>query len=225
MVLEQEMSRGSSKIVTVLGSAYFEPISNLVEKLIVRKYRRSNKVQSGYYEHGYSASIILLLVAMFESYVSRLRFVQGGKVPNSARTALDVVVCVYPNLRHKKSLEEVYVVRDLLIHNHLWEVDYEYGGSPSMVLRNASKHPAYGDRKFRDRVNLDTMRTKAQQLHVLPTCVDRRDVVKVFDIVWKTLLVFESTDRFQCYVSHEHVRFNKKTRLFSELRDEICRTL
>ena len=219
------MSRGNSKFVTVLGSSYFEPISNLVEKLVVREHRRGNKVQSGYYEHGYSASIILLLVAMFESYVSRLRFVQGSKVPHSKRTAIDVVLCVYPKLRHRKSLEEVYVVRDLLIHNHLWEVDYEYGGSPNMVLRNASRHPAYGDRKFHDRVNLKTMRTKAQQLHVLPTCVDRRDVVKVFDVIWKMLLLFESTDRFQCYVSHVHVRFNKKTRLFSELRDEISCTL
>jgi len=94
-----------------------------------------------------------------------------------------------------------------------------------MVLRGAVKNAASGDKKYLQRVNLGTRRTKALRLNVIPTRVDRTDVLKVFDTIWKTLLVFEATDRFQCYVSHEHVRFRGKTRLFSELRTEIASAL
>lgn len=218
------MGRGQGKLVTIVGSAYCQPIADLLDRALTDKRPRPNKIQSGFYENGYATSVVLLLVALFESYVSRLRFVQRDKVPVTARSAVDVVLAVYPRMRHIKALTDVYILRDLLIHNHLWEIDYEWGGAPSMVLRGATKDPAYGDRKYIDRVNAATRRTKALGLTVLPSRVDRTDVLKVFDTIWKTLLIFEGSDRFQCYVSHEHVRFRGKTVLFSMLRDYIAAT-
>ena len=94
-----------------------------------------------------------------------------------------------------------------------------------MILRSATKNTAYGDKKYNARVNQVVHRTKALRLSVLPSRVDRTDVLKVFDTIWKTLLVFEATDRFQCYVSHENVEYRGNTRLFSELRDEIRNAL
>jgi hypothetical protein len=211
------MARSKDTLVSILGSSYFQPIANLVERWKAFTPHRPNKVQSGSYEHGYASSVILLLVAMFESYVVRLRFVQGSKVSTNARTALDVVLAVFPQLRHRKALIDVYVVRDVIFHNHLWEIQYSWGGSPTMVLQAATKHPAFGDKKYNARVNPTTRRTRALGLSVIPTRVDRHDVRKVFDTIWKTLLLFEAQNRFQCYVSHEHVRFAGKTVLFSHV--------
>lgn len=220
------MARGQNKLVTIIGSAYFQPIADLIDRWLATQRRPSpNKVQSGYYEHGYAASVALLLVAMLESYISRLRFVQHAKIPSTVSKPLEIVTCMYPKLRHMKALTEIYVLRDTLMHNHLWEIDYEWGGSPAMVLKGATKHPAYGDRKYKARVNEKTRRTRALNLNVVPSRVDRRDVLKVFDTVWKTLLRFEATGRFQCYVSHEHVRFRGKIVLFSELRQELVNAL
>jgi len=162
---------------------------------------------------------------MFESYVSRLRFVRGATISASLRNATEVVAAAYPKLRHRKALADVYVLRDLLIHNHLWEVEYEWGGSQAMVLRNATRHSAYGDKKYNARVNQIAHRTRALGLSVLPSRVDRTDVLKVFDTLWKTLLVFEATSRHECYVSHENVDYRGATKLFSELRDEIRNAL
>jgi hypothetical protein len=215
------MSSGKGQLITIIGAGYFQPIADLLDRWPAQGKPTSNKVQSGYYENGYAASVALLLVAMFESYVSRLRYIQGVAIPTTTRGALDVVFTVYPLLRHKKALKDVYVLRDSLIHNHIWEIDYEWGVSPSMVLLSAAKHAASGDTKYLQRVNLNTHRTKALRLSVLPTRVDRTDVLKIFDTLWKTLLIFEATDRKQCYVSNERVRFRGKTKLFSELRDEI----
>jgi hypothetical protein len=158
---------------------------------------------------------------MFESYVSRLRFTRSATIPATLRSATEVVTAAFPNLRHRKALADVYVLRDLLIHNHLWEVEYEWGGPQAMVLRKATRHAAYGDKKYNARVNQVAHRTKALRLSVLPSRVDRTDVLKVFDTLWKTLLVFEATGRHVCYVSDENVEYRGTTKLFSQLRDEL----
>jgi len=176
--------------VSILGSSYFLPIANLVERWKKFTPHPPYKVQSGYYDHGYASSVILLLVAMFESYVVCLRFVQGSVIPLTAHTAPDVVFAVFPRLRHRKALIDVYVLRDSIFHNHLWEIEYSWGGSPTMVMHTASKHPAFGDRNYAARVNPTTRRTRAPGVDVVPTWVDRRDVLKIFDTIWKTLLIF-----------------------------------
>ena len=182
------MARGRNKLVTILGSAYFEPIADLIDRLTKPKRSRPNRIKSGERESGYAASCVLLLVAMFESYASRLRWVQGARVPDSTRSAVDVVLTVFPKLRHRKALQDVYVLRDLLMHGHVWEVEYEWGGPVPLKLLSATMHTAYGDKKFRSRVNMNTHRTKALGLSVFPSRVDRTDLVKVFETIWKTLL-------------------------------------
>lgn len=219
------MVRKKERQVSILGPSYFQPIANLVERWKVFTRHRPNKVQSGFYESGYASSVVLLLVAMFESYVVRLRFVQGPKVPATARTALDVVFSVFPQLRHRKALIDVYVLRDSIFHNHLWEIEYSCGDSPTMVMHLASKHPAFGDKKYAARVNPTTRRTRALDLNIVPTRVDRRDVLKVFSTIWKTLVLFEAQNRFQCYVSHRTVRFAGKTMLFSDVVDQLRSTV
>ena len=108
-------------------------------------------------------------------------------------------------------------MRDAIFHNHLWEIEYSFGGSPDMVLISAVKDPAFGDFKYTDRVNPKNRRTKALGLSVVPTRVDRRDVHKVFKTVWKTLMFLEKKDINQCYVSIMRVGFRGKLILFSEL--------
>lgn len=215
------MPRQRESLVTVVGPAYFQPIADLIERLLRRKSNRPNRVQSGYNEHGYAAAIVLLMVAMFESYMSRVRFIQSGRVVQPVRSALDVVLSVFPKLRHRTALSEVYVLRDLLMHSHLWEIEYEWGGPVAMALTKATLHPGYGDKKFRDRVDMRTHRTKALGLSAFPSRVDRRDLLKVFDTLWKTLLRFEAQDMNQVSVSSARVRFRGDNVLFSSLRDEI----
>ena len=219
------MPRVREKLVTVLGSAYFQPIADLIEQLTRRKPARKSRVQSSHRESGYSAACVLLLVAMFESYTSRIRFAKAGAVQDSNRSGLDITLSVFPKLRHRKALQDVYVLRDSLMHGHLWEIEYEWGGPAPMILKSATLHTAYGDGKFRKRVNMKTHRTKALGLSAFPSRVDRRDLLKVFRTLWKTLLRFEAQDRFQCYVSHLHVTFKGKSVLFSALEQELTNAL
>jgi hypothetical protein len=211
------LTRTKDSQVSILGSSYFQPIADLLDRLLSRSIHRPNAVQSSYFEHGYAGSVILLLVAMFESYIVRLRYVRHTEVPVKFRTAIDVLLHLYPRLRNHKALTDVYVVRDAIFHNHLWEIEYSWGGFPPMVLHGAVKHPAFGDKKYSARVNQNTRRTKALGIAVVPTRIDRRDAKKVFETVWKTLLVLEAENRSQCQVSHIPIRFHGKAVLFGDL--------
>jgi hypothetical protein len=204
-------------LISILGSSYCQPIADLVEQWQKRPRHPPTKVMSAFYEYGYSASVILLLVAMFESYVVRLRFEQGKKVPPDTRIALDVVRAIFPRLRHMKSIVDVYVLRDTIFHNHLWEIQFSYGRSPSMVMHSAARHPAFGDNKYKVRVNTATRQTRALRLNIVPTRVDRFDVKKVFDTIWKTLLIFETKKVLQCNLSTTRVQFAGKVILFSDV--------
>jgi hypothetical protein len=158
---------------------------------------------------------------MFESYVSRLRYTSPKPVSFSKRNAVDIVLSVFPSLRHRQALRDVYVLRDVLMHAHLWKINYEWGGPVPMVLKHATLHQAYGDTKYRSRVDPRVQRTKVLKLSVIPTRIDRRDLLKVFDTVWKTLLRFESLKWFRCNIPHQRVRFRGKAVTFASLRDEI----
>jgi hypothetical protein len=214
------VSKDQSNLVTIIGEGYLQPIADLMEKWLARPPPPApNRIQSGFYENGYAAAVVLLLVAMFESYVSRLRYLQDAKgkaIPTNMRNATEVVHHVFPHLRHKKALGDVYVLRDVLIHNHLWEVHYQYGGSHPMVLKRATRSLASGDKKYASRVSSVTHRTKALRLSALPTRVNRTDVRKVFDTIWKTLLEFERANLFA--ISNQHVRFRGNRIPFHELR-------
>jgi hypothetical protein len=219
------MPRYTDDLVTVVGSAYFQPIADLIERLVNRKPHRPNRVKSDHQENGYSAASVILLVAMFESYMSRVRFVKSSRVTSKVQSALDVVLSVFPRLRHRLALQEVYVPRDLLMHSHLWEIEYECGGPVPMVLKKATLHPGYGDKKFHARVDMRTYRTKAIGLSVFPLRVDRRDVLKVFETIWKTLERFQKQDMNQVSVSQLRVRFHGKIVEFGSLRNEIQNAL
>jgi len=111
-----------------------------------------------------------------------------------------------------------------LLKSHAWEIDYEWGDGSGMALQQAVKDSLSGDDKYKARVNPKTRKTKSLKLNVVPIRVDRTEVLKVFQTVWKTLMIFEKEDRLICYVSHLSVRYKGKSILFSGLADLLTCT-
>lgn len=219
--MQNVLTRHNEIQISILGSAYFQPIADLIDHMLSHGMLRSNAVQSGYFENGYAASIVLLLVAMFESYVVRARFVLRPRDVANRCPVVNVLLRLYPKLPNKKALEDVYVLRDAIFHNHLWEIEYSISKHGHMIYRKAAKDPDSGDRKHAARVNPSTRRTKTLKLHAVPTCIDRQDVKKVFATLWTLLIFLESKNRNQCYVSHVHVKYRRKRILFSELLEDL----
>jgi hypothetical protein len=137
---------------------------------------------------------------------------------------VDYLLQLYPDYQRRDELIEVFVVRDVIAHNHLWEIDFSWSEESMMTLLHAEKESTAVDKKY-EKVVDERRRTKTLDLNILPSKVDRTDVFKVFYIVWETLMFLEKKNRNQCYVSHIYVRFNGQTRLFGELRDELGNAL
>jgi len=161
---------------------------------------------------------------MLESYVMRVRYINRDRFPIKRIPVADYLPQLYPDYQRSNELTEIFVVRDVIAHNHLWEIDFAWSEESVMTLLQAEKESTAGDEKYKKVVNKQ-LRTNALDLNILPTKVDRTDVFKVFDIVWETLIFLESKNRNQCYVSHLYVRFNGQTKLFGELRDELRNAL
>jgi hypothetical protein len=218
------MIESSDQLVTIVGSSYFQPITDLIARLLGRPKPTSNEVnevQTSPLENGYCTSLVLLLVAMLESYVMRVRYINRDRFSIKRISVVNYLLQLYPDYQRENELIEVFVVRNVIAHNHLWEIGFSWSEESAMTLLHAEKEPTAGDTNYEKVVDEQSKKTKTLGLTILPTKVDRTDVFKVFDIVWETLMFLEKKKRNQCYVSRIHVRFNGQTRLFGKLRDEL----
>jgi hypothetical protein len=205
------------QIVSIVGSSYFGPISLLLEELDKQKPSNSNEIQSGYYENGYSSSICILSVICLESYVMRVKYINRASQKDIDHSSVQKYLTqVYSDFPFKKELNEIHIVRDILAHNHLWEVSYTNEDGNGMK-HDESIIRSTGDKKYKEYVNKETNLTCKLGLNTSPIRVGASDARLVLQTVWRVLLFLESKDRNQCYVSHLQVKHKGKMMKFGDV--------
>ena len=204
-------------LVTIVGSSYFEPISVLLEELEKHDKGQSNEVQSGYYVNGFSSSICILSVVCLESYAMRVRYINKATQKDIDKTPVPVYLKkLYPDFPYDQELKEVHIVRDVLAHNHLWEVSFSWDEKKGMV-HNYSNKRSSGDNKYKQYVDGSRNITSKLGLNVSPIKIGVSDARSVVQTVWKILLFLERKNRNQCYVSHLSVKHKQKMMKFGEV--------
>jgi hypothetical protein len=204
-------------LVTIVGSSYFEPISVLLEELEKHDKGSSNEVQSGYFVNGFASSICILSVVCLESYVMRVKYVNKAAQNDIDKTPVPVYLKnLYPDFPFEQELYEIHVVRDVLAHNHLWEVSFSWDDKKGMV-HNKSNRRSSGDKKYNQYVDSSKNLTSKLGLNVNPLKVSVSDVRALIQTVWKILLFLEGKDRNQCYVSHLSVKYKGNIQKFGEI--------
>jgi len=216
------MAIRTEQIVSIVGSGYFQPVADLIERSLKWRVTKRGSVNALYFDNIYAVSVILLMVAALESYATRLRYFHRRVAPGQRLTVAKYIKRLFADFRLQKAVTEIFVLRDAIFHNHLWEIDFTWRPT---TLRSATLLPHLEDDKFRNVIDLRTRRTRNLRLHLIPTQVTRRDALKVIDVVWKVLLFLERKDRKYCYVSDHHVPFQGKMHLFSEVRDALAKAL
>lgn len=194
--------------VSIVGSTLFDPTSLLIEKLI------ESKKSKQYLVGGLSVSICLLSVASLESYVMRSRYINKAKKNDLNRLhSSKYIKKIYPDFHLEVEMVEIFIVRDILTHNHLWETLYDNNTGESI-----SEKLSNGDEKYKKNVDIDDKKTKILKLNVDPSKVTYSDAKSVLSVVWKILLFLEKKDRNQCYVSNNtYVDYQGKQILFSDI--------
>jgi hypothetical protein len=190
-------------LVSIVGSSYFQPIAELFSRLRQRLPEGgTNSVKTSPAENGYAASICLLSVVCFESYLMRVRYKNRQHPSAKEKNALKFIEKLYPQFPYLERITEAFILRDVLAHNHLWELDVSWDDELGMLLHSARKDKISGDNKYNGYVDMQTRTTRKLGLNVVPIRVNRTDASKVLSTVWDGLLFFERQNRDQCSVSH-----------------------
>lgn len=177
-------------LITVVGSAFHQPIADHIGMLATRKRNPPEGANVGHHENGYCASIVILLVLAFESYVSRMSYLHHRKTGESRSQGpgptYRYVQHLDPEFPLLEELQDVYVVRDSLAHSHLWSVDFVIRRDRTDVTKR-ELFEGFGDKKMRQRVDLDTGKTKHLGCNVLPTSIGVKEAATIFKVLAMSL--------------------------------------
>lgn len=181
----------SHNFVTVIGSGYFQPIVVLCEALLRTKPDPLElDAMTSPRERGYAASICLLAVVCFESFMRRVRYLNKKNLRQRQRdekSMLGLFRKLFPDHRLTSMLTEIFVLRDTIAHGQLWEVSYDLDENLDQHITQANRDSIDGDTKFDAAVDPATRQTRKLGLNVLPSRVNRTDVAKVLDIIFEAL--------------------------------------
>lgn len=207
-------------LITIIGSAFYQPIADHIGKLAACKPNSPTSPNVGHHENGYCASIVILLVLAFESYVSRMIYLHHRKTgegrSQEQRQTHRYIQHLDPEFPLLEELQDVYVVRDSLAHGHLWGVDYVIRHDRTDVTKR-ELFEGFGDKKMRQRVDMDTGKTKHMGCNVLPTSIGVRDAATVFRVLAMSLDRLVKVGLIEQAAVRDHARYDSKNIQFWSL--------
>lgn len=181
------MSTGTSEYISILAGNYMQPLGVLIERLVAKPREGLDGIKANEHETDWAISAILIAVVMFDGWLMRVRYDLGATAPNE-RQALSF----YKTLQQQHSLPDVteaFVMRDIVAHNHLWNVTFAWDESGHQLAD--AKKVFGGDPKFDQVVDISTRRTRGHHMHVQPKLIDRYDVKKVLQIILDAMQALE----------------------------------
>lgn len=184
-------SESHQEIISIIGSQYFTPIAELVDRWVAScPTERRDSVGTQFYAGGYAVAVIVLLVAALESFVARDRHF-SKKQPSERHVAVPEYMKEIYRYRGYKRLSELFVVRDSIIHSHVWLIKYGSSKRSGRRFISATRKDWSGNSRLKQRLNPKTYRTKLLRFNAIPSRIDGTDVVKTFKVVFATLRFLE----------------------------------
>ena len=188
------MDHKKQKVLTIVGASYVEQIvPDLVEKCFdAYKIRDLTKrmFQVSPHENAYATASILLTAIAIESYVNRVKYLrreQIKRIPTHRYISrvLGSVNKKFPVDMFEQMLRDVFILRDVIAHNHVYSINVGFDSSWNMTSHRQKLQAGYGDPKYKLAVNSRTRKTRLLGLNVQPSKISFHDlyiVLSVFDI-------------------------------------------
>lgn len=203
------------KLVTVIGANYIEQIvPDLLEKCFDTYRKRDfskRNFQVSVHENTYATSAIVLTVLGIEAYRNRIYYLEKKKVSRSVSADITSIFggkdSNFPKRDFEAIMNEVFVIRDVIVHNHIYELEVISDDNWDMVSHRQKLLEGYGDdKKYQEYVNYRTRKTKNLGLNVQPGKIGFEDLLKVLIIF--DMFVGISTKLFTN--SYTPFRFSRK---------------
>ena len=201
--------------ITIIGGNLISPIVKLLEALESSGVRSVNDVQTSPFENGYSAAIILLAIVSLESKINRISCITNSE--SKEERALSFFNNKFPDSRLNDKLLELFVVRDVIAHNHVWEAKVRCDENDDLKLVSAFLRDGYGDTKYRKAIDKNSRKTKLLKINLFSTRICWADVIIVLKTFVETLLFLEDKNRSYSYISNDYVEFKGESIKFVDL--------
>jgi hypothetical protein len=193
--------------ISIIGTSYLYPITTLLENLKSLEPKGNNELQASSYENGYAVSIIVLTVLLLESIVARVKLHKVHESMNS-RSPVEFIRIAYPESGFENKITELFVMRDVIVHNHVWEAEFTSDSQGEMVtVGNPKLQSEYGDKKYKNATDSFIRKTQLLRLNVYPTRICYSDVLIVLKTAVEFLLFLEKEDRNYIYLSNQRVTY------------------
>ena len=208
--------------ISCISISFIEPILCLYTKLKNFRFSGYSKTQLSSIENGYSVSIVVLSILLIESVLNKVRYLEKDTGNN-----LRFFDAKFNNVQLSTKLYEIYVLRDLIVHNHIWRISYEFDQSYNEVRIDQELLEGYGDKRSRpDRkyINYVDKRkecTKNLKLNINPIKVNTTDVIKVFTIMKELFDFLEQQSKEYFPISHFHFKYDGSNLTFYDIIDKI----
>lgn len=189
-------SKIRQKLVTVVTANYVDLlVPDLLEKSFdayQRKDFTKRHFQVSVIENTYATAGIVLILLAFEAYRNRIYYlekksVHRGKLAEDLSSIFKLKDNAFPEDLFRDIFTEMTIVRDVIVHNHLYEVEIVNDGNWDMISHRQRLLKDYGDHK---RLNSglvveQTRKTKNLKLNVQPAKIGFEDlytILVVFDM-------------------------------------------
>ncbi len=193
------------KIISCIGS-YSQPIVDLDKIMHSFKYSGESEIKVSPRENSYAVSIIALCVLMIESIINRVKYIEN----KNAEKNLNFFYNFFQDKKLGDELTEIYIIRDCIFHNHLWEFEIKYDESYKEEILQKILMEGYSDLKYNIFVDKEKMQTKNLNLNINPIKICRDDVIKVFKFLYNLFTYFESKNKIYSNSLDEHIKYNEK---------------
>lgn len=224
----------SQKLITVVATDYVDRlvVPDLLPKSFdVYKKRdfKSRIFHVAVSENTYATAGIVLTVLGIEAYRNRIYYLEKKKAKRNVAEDLSGIIekkvkgnsnlPTFPKQKFQDILTEVFVARDVIVHNHIYEVEVFRGKDYEMLGHRQKLLPGYGDKKLANSVNSRTRKTKLLKFNVQPGKIGFEDLY--------TLLAF--FDLFvgicQKVLGYGHVPFKLAYKLNNNWEDNLSKIL
>jgi hypothetical protein len=200
--------------ISVLASNFLHPLTKLIEATDEFENKGPNEVQASGLENGFSLSIILLSVLLTESALSRMQYRMKKTPPERP---LEFTKKNFKEEKLYDRLEELFVIRDVIAHNHIWEAKVYWDEKGDLRLIKAQLSTGYGDKKFNKVIDMKNQTTRILGLNVFPTRICLSDAKKVLKNVVEFLLVIEKKDPNYFRITNQWVKYKGQAVMFTKL--------
>lgn len=204
--------KANNKIISVIGTAFLYPISDLLDNLLKRSNGEINELQASEIENGYSASVILLLIAFFESNFMREYYFSNIEKKN--KNVDTYIKTKYPDFPYLTEIRECYVLRDSIMHNHIWVMEHTY---VKYKISTSKKSDFSGNTNYNNYVDLKNRVTKKLKLNVNPILINRKDVKIVLKTIWESLEYVSKQNKSEIILSYTPVVFDRRIQNFKDV--------